>query len=100
MKKTGILNAQLSHLIATLGHTDFLTICDAGLPIPQQSERVDLALTPTIPSFLSVFDAVIEECFVERVVLAEEIKTHNQNIHNALLQRLSQLEQQQNNHTT
>lgn len=34
MKKTGILNAQLSHLIATLGHTDFLTICDAGLPIP------------------------------------------------------------------
>lgn len=98
MKKTGILNAQLSHLIATLGHTDFLTICDAGLPIPQQSERIDLALTPAIPSFLSVFDAVIEECFVERVVLAEEIKTHNQNIHNALLQRLSQLEQQQNNH--
>ncbi|EGY33096.1 high affinity ribose transport protein RbsD [Aggregatibacter actinomycetemcomitans serotype e str. SC1083] len=34
MKKTIILNAQRSHCIATPGHTDGLTLCDAGLPIP------------------------------------------------------------------
>ncbi|MDA3979670.1 MULTISPECIES: D-ribose pyranase [Gallibacterium] len=97
MKKVGILNAHLSHVIATLGHTDLLTICDAGLPIPKQADCVDLALTPGIPSFLASFDAVISECFVEKVILAEEIKQKNPLIHNALLQRLEQLSKQQNN---
>lgn len=45
MKKTGILNAPLSLQIAQLGHTDFLAICDAGLPIPVGMETVDLALS-------------------------------------------------------
>ncbi|OBW96127.1 D-ribose pyranase [Gallibacterium salpingitidis] len=97
MKKVGILNAHLSHVIATLGHTDLLTICDAGLPIPKQADCVDLALVPGIPSFLASFDAVISECFVEKVILAEEIKQKNPEVHQALLQRLAQLEQQQKN---
>ncbi|MFC0323782.1 D-ribose pyranase [Gallibacterium melopsittaci] len=97
MKKVGILNSHLSHVIATLGHTDSLTLCDAGLPIPRHADCVDLALTPGIPSFLAVFDAVVSECFVEKVLLAEEIKEKNPVIHTALLQRLAQLGQQQNN---
>lgn len=97
MKKVGILNAPLSHVIATLGHTDQLTICDAGLPIPEQANCVDLALTPNIPRFLAVFDAVISECFIEKVILAEEIKQKNPDIHQSLLERLAQLEQQQHN---
>ncbi|MEQ4517252.1 MAG: RbsD/FucU domain-containing protein, partial [Pantoea agglomerans] len=32
MKKGRLLNAELSHVIARLGHTDTLTIADAGLP--------------------------------------------------------------------
>ncbi|MDP9500727.1 D-ribose pyranase [Bisgaard Taxon 45] len=97
MKKNAVLNAQLSQVIATLGHTDSLTICDAGLPIPKQVERVDLALSAGIPSFLQTFYAVVTEMFVERVIIAEEIKEKNPNILTALLNSLAQLEQQQGN---
>ncbi|QHB17272.1 D-ribose pyranase [Mannheimia pernigra] len=97
MKKTTNLNAKLSHNIATLGHTDSLTICDAGLPIPNEVERIDLALTAGVPSFLQTFDVVVQELFVERVLVAEEIKQKNPQILDALLARLNQLEQAQNN---
>ena len=37
---------RLSHVIATLGHTDQLVVCDAGLPIPAAPERIgDLAVS-------------------------------------------------------
>lgn len=77
MKKTTILNAPLSHLIATMGHTDGLTICDAGLPIPAEQTCIDLALTQGIPDFLSTLQAVTSELFVEKMVLASEIKQIN-----------------------
>ncbi|WP_043886497.1 RbsD/FucU domain-containing protein, partial [Vibrio sp. 16] len=44
MKKSTLINAELSYLVATLGHTDEITICDAGLPIPDDVQRIDLAL--------------------------------------------------------
>ncbi|HED4419946.1 TPA: D-ribose pyranase [Pasteurella multocida] len=97
MKKTALLNAPLSQVIATLGHTDSLTICDAGLPISKQIERVDLALSAGVPSFLQTFHAVVTEMFVERAIIAEEIKEKNPKILTALLNSLAQLEQQQGN---
>lgn len=97
MKKTTILNAQLSHCIATLGHTDSVTLCDAGLPIPNHVQRIDLALTAGMPSFLDTLYVTGSEMFVERVLLAEEIKSKNPLILTAVLTYLSQLEQQQNN---
>ncbi|HEA3289848.1 TPA: D-ribose pyranase [Pasteurella multocida] len=97
MKKTALLNAPLSQVIATLGHTDSLTICDAGLPIPKQIERVDLALSAGVPSFLQTFHVVVTEMFVERAIIAEEIKEKNPKILTALLNSLAQLEQQQGN---
>lgn len=97
MKKTAIINAQLSHCIATLGHTDGLTLCDAGLPIPHDIERIDLALTPNLPTFLDCLNAILSEMFVERVLLAQEIKLKNPQILTALLARLTELEQQQGN---
>lgn len=98
MKKTTILNAQLSHAIATLGHTDMITICDAGLPIPEFVERIDLALTKSIPCFLDTLYATTSEMFVERAILAEEIKQKNPQILTALLAHLSELEKTQGNH--
>lgn len=97
MKKTTILNAQLSHIIATLGHTETLTVCDAGLPIPDSSDRIDLALTKGIPSFLATLYAVTCEMFVERAILATEIKEKNPDILTALLTHLSQLAAEQGN---
>jgi D-ribose pyranase len=44
VKKIGILNQPISSVIAGLGHMDTLFVADAGLPIPQETQRIDLAL--------------------------------------------------------
>ncbi len=73
MKKKGILNAPLSKIVASMGHTDKLVICDSGLPIPKNSEVVDLALTTNIPRFLDTLRIVMEELNIEEAIVAEEI---------------------------
>lgn len=97
MKKGLLLNAPLSSAIARLGHTDTLTIGDAGLPVPALVERIDLALTHGVPSFLQVFDAVVEEMQVEKAIIASEIKEKNAELHLQLLARLRDLEENQRN---
>lgn len=80
MKKTALLNAPLSHLVASMGHTDSLCIADAGLPVPQGPERIDLAVTPGLPVFIDVLAVILEELVVERAVVAEEIQDRNPRI--------------------
>ena len=75
MKKTSLLNEELSRAIASLGHTDGIAIGDCGLPIPKEAIRIDLALKKGSPTFLDTLNTVLEELCVERVVLAEEIRT-------------------------
>jgi D-ribose pyranase len=77
MKKVGILNSRLSGVIASLGHTDRLVICDCGLPIPRCREVVDLALTKNIPTFLDALRVVLQELAVEKAIVAEEIEREN-----------------------
>ena len=77
MKKRGILNAQLSYLLAALGHKDLFMIGDAGMPIPEGVEVVDLVLTAGVPTFKQVLDAVLDEVQVEGYYLAHEIKEFN-----------------------
>jgi D-ribose pyranase len=74
MKKIGILNSEISKVISQLGHTDQIVVCDAGLPIPDGVKRIDLALTPGVPSFFDVLEAVLLEMQVERAIIAEELK--------------------------
>ena len=73
MKKRGILNADLSRIIASMGHTDKLVICDSGLPIPRNSEIIDLALTTNIPRFLDTLKIILEELHIEGAVIAKEM---------------------------
>ena len=77
MKKRGILNAQLSYLLAALGHKDLFMIGDDGMPIPEGVEVVDLVLTAGVPTFKQVLDAVLDEVQVEGYYLAHEIKEFN-----------------------
>ena len=72
MKRTALLNAELSHAIATLGHGDMLVIGDVGLPIPDGPRRIDLALTPGIPAVADVLRVVLTELQVEKAVIASE----------------------------
>lgn len=80
MKKTNLLNASVSQLVATMGHTDSLCISDAGLPVPEAVQRIDLALTRGMPSFDGVLSAVLSELEVERAVCALEIKAKSPQI--------------------
>lgn len=77
MKKTTLLHSDLSYIIATLGHLDTLVIADAGLPIPSETERIDLALTKGVPGAIQTLQVVLEEMQVEKIILAEEGKDGN-----------------------
>jgi len=77
LKKTTLLNSDLSYIIATLGHTEMLVIADAGLPIPSSTERVDLALVRGVPGAIETLSAVLSEMQVERVILAKEAQEIN-----------------------
>ena len=77
MKKTTLLHSDLSYVIATLGHLDTLVIADAGLPIPAETVRIDLALTQGVPGAIQTLKVVLDEMKVEKVILAEEAKDRN-----------------------
>ena len=75
MKKFGVINQPIASVVSGLGHTDQITIADAGLPIPRTTERIDLALTKGIPSFLETLEVVLSELYVEKVIVAEEMRS-------------------------
>ena len=80
MKKQGILNSDISRVLSYLGHTDTIAIGDCGLPIPEETERIDLSLTFGVPSFMDVLKTVSNDMAIEKIVLAEEIKEQNPDV--------------------
>ena len=77
MKRAGILNSDISRVLSYMGHTDRICIGDCGLPIPDEVERIDLALKFGVPTFMETLATVAEDMKIEKIVLAEEIKTQN-----------------------
>lgn len=90
MKKTTLLNSQLSALVASVGHTDDIVLADAGLPIPAGPQRIDLAVSPGLPGLLPVLNAMLTELQLEGVILAQEIITASPELHQQLLARISE----------
>ncbi|MDO5039425.1 D-ribose pyranase [Clostridium sp.] len=72
MRKTKLLNSQISSVISEMGHTDSLAIGDCGLPIPKDVKRIDLAIIKNLPTFIDTLKAVLLELEIEEVVLATE----------------------------
>ncbi|WP_071393992.1 D-ribose pyranase [Bacillus tuaregi] len=77
MKRCGMLNSEISKVLADLGHTDLIVIADAGLPVPEGVKKIDLAVIKGMPSFIDVVNAVEEDMVIEKVVIASEIKEAN-----------------------
>lgn len=75
MKRGGILHPGICHLLASTGHTDYLTVCDRGFPVPIGPERIDLALVDGIPTVIEVLAAIHAEFAIDRIVIAEEAQT-------------------------
>jgi len=85
LKKTGIINPLLLYEIGKLGHKDIFVVSDAGLPIPTNVTRIDLAVVPNIPRFLDVLEAILNEVVVEKVVLAKEILDKSKHVYDAVI---------------
>ncbi|MBU3218158.1 D-ribose pyranase [Clostridium estertheticum] len=77
MKKIGILNGEISSVVSKMGHKDLIAIGDCGLPIPDKTKRIDIALSKGIPSFIETLKNVLLELQVEEVILALEIEENN-----------------------
>jgi D-ribose pyranase len=89
MYKGDIINGQLLGILGETGHMDWITVCDAGLPIPLDKERVDFALTPGIPRILDVLKVVVANMVIEKAFIAEEIESYSPNYHKKLLELLA-----------
>ena len=72
MKRRGILNRELAHLVACMGHTDLLVVCDAGFPVPTGVRCIDLAVTLNQPRLMDVLESINQELVVEKVFVETE----------------------------
>lgn len=75
MKRSMLLNAEISMLVASMGHGDMVVVGDAGLPIPTGAgapQRIDLALCPGVPSLDQTLTAILSELQVEHAFIAHE----------------------------
>ena len=66
MKRSTLLNKDLSYLIASLGHLDEIIIADASFTTPYDISVIDLALMSGVPSIFDVIHAVASELLVEK----------------------------------
>lgn len=98
MKRLGILNSHISKVLTDLGHTDFIVIADAGLPIPEGVTKIDLAIKPSFPSFNDVVHAVAEDMVIEKVVIASEIERENPEQAGILKEKFAELPIEQVSH--
>jgi len=99
MKKTKILNADLSAMIALMGHTDTMAIGDAGLPIPDSSKRIDLAVKRGLPSFIDVLETILSELEVEEITIASEMTAENPALYKRLMEMFPAIKINQVPHT-
>lgn len=81
MKKTDLLNSEISYEISKMGHFDTIVIGDSGLPIPRDVKRIDLAVSKGVPCFLDVLRAVLEELNVQKATIATEMEAVNPDIY-------------------
>ena len=94
MKRLGILNSDIARVLAYMGHTDTLAIGDCGLPVPDTTERIDLAIEFGKPSFMDVLKPVSNDMKIEKIVLAEEICEQNPEMLEKIEQLLKKIEQE------
>ena len=91
MKKSTLINSEISYEISKMGHTDSIVVCDSGLPIPSGVKRIDLALKKGLPTFLDTLDTILEELEVEEVIIAKEIIEASKDLYKEIEKRFSNI---------
>lgn len=88
MIKSGIFHPQLSRVLAELRHMDTLVIGDAGLPIPNGVERIDLGWRAGDPQYLAVLEEILKAIVVEKALFANEALQVSPDFHKQALSLL------------
>lgn len=90
MKKSACLNSEVSYVIAKMGHFDTLTIGDAGLPIPDGVQRIDLAVKLGLPEFKDVLETVLSDLKIQKATIASEMVEINPELYAYMKERIAQ----------
>ena len=64
IKKSGILNSEVASVVADMGHMDWLSIGDVGMPVPMETKKIDLCVEQGLPTFMQVLENVLTEMAV------------------------------------
>ncbi|WP_068086504.1 D-ribose pyranase [Polycladidibacter stylochi] len=91
MRKCVLQNSAIAEVVSRMGHGDSLCVGDAGLPIPQNVKRIDLAVRAGLPAMLDVAESVASELQIERVILAEELKNQQGVYHQEVLSLIDEI---------
>lgn len=99
MKTNGVLNSELSRVMARMGHGDLLVITDRGFPFPLHdlTKCIDLSVTKNLPRFMDVVKAITSDFEIEEVVIADETKKISPKVHEELVQLFSTKKNKGNN---
>lgn len=90
MKKKGILNSELSYVLASMGHYHRLMICDAGFPIPLNVQRVDLCVVAGLPPFMDVLQAILAQMEIQKAFIARQTREISPDRNQQMLDALSE----------
>ena len=85
------MNPQILSAISAMGHTEYLVIADAGLPVPSGIPVIDISLIRGIPDFGVVLCSVIDEMVVESFIVAEEMADKSQDTYGTVIEALPQV---------
>lgn len=77
MNRGKLLNAELSHAVASMGHGDLMIVCDAGFPIPSSAWRIDLAIVQDVPDLETVLTVLADALIAEKVGYADNLPVNN-----------------------
>jgi D-ribose pyranase len=86
MKKSGILHKDLNNLIGSIAHGDFIIVSDAGLAIPKDVWRIELAIERDLPEITQILKLLKEELIVEKVCVTQEMKENNNPLYKDILE--------------
>ena len=89
MIKNAILNTELLCLLSRIGHTQTICVCDAGLPVPQNSQLIDLSVVPGCPDIQTVLTAILQCTPTEKAYCASESLEKNPGFVNFLTSMLT-----------
>ncbi|MFP3089545.1 D-ribose pyranase [Treponema sp. TIM-1] len=99
MKRSGILHAELSKLIAELRHGHMIMVTDAGFPVPRDVPCIDLAITKNVPTIEFILQLIDKEMITEKIIFAKDLRTNNPSLHKKVLSIFDDCDREEVKHT-